>query len=71
MQLNKFDFNIGLYSENNLIFRKKVTRFQFDHLRLSCKGDGDDEDVESPCPRPYDERNALLGMVGHRRWCKL
>lgn len=48
MQLNKCDFNTGLYLENNLIFQKKVTRFHFYHLRLSCKGDGDDEDVESP-----------------------
>lgn len=60
MQLNKCDFNTGLYLENNLIFQKKVTRFHFYHLRLSCKGDGDDEDVESPFPCPYDEgRNGL------------
>lgn len=65
MQLNKCDFNTGLYLENNLIFQKKVTRFHFYHLRLSCKGDSDDEDVESPFPCPYDEgRNGCFEWWG-------
>lgn len=63
MQLNKCDFNTVLYLENNLIFQKKVTRFHFYHLRLSRKGDGDDEDVESPFPCPYDE-----GRNGRFEW---